>query len=73
MASWRKVYPQVAVERRLVPSRIRPALIDTSRQAQLIVAAARGRGGFTGLLLGSVSQALLHHAHWPVAVVRGKE
>jgi nucleotide-binding universal stress UspA family protein len=66
-------YPQVAVERRLVRSRIRPALIDASREAQLVVVGARGRGGFTGLLLGSVSQALLHHADCPVAVVRGKD
>ncbi|MGW3255187.1 universal stress protein [Streptomyces fungicidicus] len=73
VASWQKVHPQVMVERRLVRSRIRPALIDASRGAQLVVTGARGRGGFTGLLLGSVSQALLHHADCPVTVVRGKE
>ncbi|MCX4859059.1 universal stress protein [Streptomyces canus] len=73
VASWQSVFPQVVVERRLVRSRIRPALIDASREAQLVVVGARGRGGFTGLLLGSVSQALLHHAHCPVTVVHGKE
>ncbi len=73
VASPQETYSQVAVERRLVRSRIRPALIDAGRDAQLVVTGARGRGGFTGLLLGSVSQALLHHAHCPVAVVRGKE
>ncbi|MEV0924562.1 universal stress protein [Streptomyces spongiicola] len=73
VASWQKARPRVVVERRLVRSRIRPALIDASRGAQLVVTGARGRGGFTGLLLGSVSQALLHHAHCPVAIVRGKE
>lgn len=73
LSPWQARYPQVAVERRLVRSRIRPALIEASHDAQLVVAGARGRGGFTGLLLGSVSQALLHHAHCSVAVVRGKE
>ncbi|OIK26290.1 universal stress protein [Streptomyces malaysiense] len=73
LSPWQTRYPQVAVERRLVRSRIRTALIDASHDAQLVVAGARGRGGFTGLLLGSVSQALLHHAHCPVAVVRGEE
>ncbi|SFG74553.1 universal stress protein [Streptomyces mirabilis] len=73
VASRQKVFPQVAVERRLVRSRIRPALIDGSQEAQLVVVGARGRGGFSGLVLGSVSQALLHHAHCPVTVVRGKE
>ncbi|QLI99896.1 universal stress protein [Streptomyces sp. NEAU-sy36] len=73
LSPWRTRYPRVAVERRLVRSRIRPALIEASRDAQLVVAGARGRGGFSGLLLGSVSQALLQHAHCPVAVVRGGE
>ncbi|WP_431992775.1 universal stress protein [Streptomyces albogriseolus] len=73
VAPWQEAYPQVTVERRLVRSRIRNALIDASKEAGLVVAGARGRGGFTGLLLGSVSQALLHHAHCPVTVVRGKE
>ncbi|WP_427164728.1 universal stress protein [Streptomyces sp. C1-1] len=73
VAHRRENRPTIDVERRLVRSRIRPALIDASRGAQLMVVGARGRGGFTGLLLGSVGQALLHHAHCPVTVVRGKE
>ncbi|MGV9406837.1 universal stress protein [Streptomyces sp. NPDC003667] len=68
---WQERHPDVSVERRVEFSRVRPALIEATGEAQLVVAGARGRGGFTGLLLGSVSQALLHHAHCPVAVVRG--
>ncbi|MER7897647.1 universal stress protein [Streptomyces sp. NPDC096046] len=73
VSAWQGKFPQVTVERRLVRSRVRQALIDAGRGAQLVVVGARGRGGFTGLLLGSVSQALLHHAHCPVTVVRGEE
>lgn len=73
VAPWREVRPEVAVELRLERARVRHALLDASREAQLVVAGARGHGGFTGMLLGSVSQALLYHADCPVAVVRGTE
>lgn len=66
-------YPDVRVHRELVRGRIRHTLIEASAGAGLVVVGARGRGGFTGLLLGSVSQALLHHARCPVAVVRTGE
>ncbi|MEU3148162.1 MULTISPECIES: universal stress protein [unclassified Streptomyces] len=64
-------YPGVTVEHKVVRGGAREALIEASRDAGLLVLGARGRGGFAGLLLGSVSQALLQHAHCPVAVVRG--
>ncbi|MFJ7181435.1 universal stress protein [Streptomyces massasporeus] len=70
LAGCQERYPGVVVEHRVVHGRTRETLIEASRSAQLVVVGARGRGGFTGLLLGSVSQALLHHAHCPVAVVR---
>jgi len=69
----REKYPDVAVHFRLVRGRVRHSLIEATTQAGLVVLGARGHGGFAGLLLGSVSQALLHHADCPVAVVRWAE
>ena len=47
-----------------------PTLIDAGRNAQLVVVGSRGRGGLRGMLLGSVSQQLIHHSEVPVAIVR---
>ncbi len=63
-------HPEVEVETRLMTGQPARALLALGESADLVVLGSRGRGGFTGLLLGSVSQGVLHHARVPVAVVR---
>ncbi|MFE7607041.1 universal stress protein [Streptomyces celluloflavus] len=47
------------------------ALLEAARDASLLVVGSRGHGGFTGVLLGSVSQHCTQHAPCPVVIVRG--
>ena len=48
-------------------------LLEMSQTAELLVFGTRGRGGFTGMLLGSTSDGVLHHAKGPVMVVPDRE
>lgn len=65
----RRTRPAVEVERAVRSGDARRVLVRESKDASLVVVGSRGRGGFDGLLLGSVSHAALHHAACPVAVV----
>ncbi len=70
VAAWQDKFPSVTVTTEAVVDTPAMALVRTSRHAQLAVVGSRGLGGFGGMLLGSVSQQVLHHGHCPVAVVR---
>jgi nucleotide-binding universal stress UspA family protein len=73
LAPWRDKYSQVPVEQTVVPGSPGDVLSRLSRDARLVVVGARGRGGFTGLLLGSTSQQLIHRAACPVLIVRTRQ
>ncbi|MGS2616805.1 universal stress protein [Micromonospora sp. LZ34] len=70
VAGWSERYPEVPVRQRLVGGSPARVLVEESRTAQLVVVGAHGRGALGGLLLGSVSHAVLHHSHAPLAIVR---
>jgi nucleotide-binding universal stress UspA family protein len=69
IARWEKEHPEVTIVWQVTPGQPRAALLDAAAEAQLLVVGGRGWGGITGMLLGSVSQAMLHHAPCPVGVV----
>jgi nucleotide-binding universal stress UspA family protein len=73
LAGWQEKYPDVDVRRVVTPGRPVEKLLDYAAGAQLIVVGSRGNGGFSGMLLGSTSQALIRHATCPLMVVRPVE
>jgi nucleotide-binding universal stress UspA family protein len=70
LAGWSERYPDVEVTTKVLHGRPAPMLIEASARASLTVVGSHGRGAFLGMLLGSTSQSLLHHARGSVVVLR---
>lgn len=66
-------FPDLHIEAEVVDGTAVDVLVEETRHAQLTVLGTRGRGGFAGMLLGSTSQGVLHHAEGPLMVVPEEE
>jgi nucleotide-binding universal stress UspA family protein len=69
IACLEKQHPELTILRQVTFGQPRTALLAAAAEAQLIVVGNRGRGGISGMLLGSVAQAIVNHARCPVGVV----
>lgn len=70
LAGWQEQYPDVQVRRTVVQAQPARRIVEQSREVQLVVVGSRGRGGFAGMLVGSVGETVAQMATVPVIVAR---
>ncbi|WP_327086589.1 universal stress protein [Nonomuraea sp. NBC_01738] len=73
LADWRTRFPEVEAVVEHVQGHPADTLRSASKDAALLVVGTRGLGQISGMLLGSISHAMLHHADCPVAVIRQRK
>jgi nucleotide-binding universal stress UspA family protein len=66
-------FPALQIRTELLEGTPVEVLTETTKTSELLVLGTRGRGGFAGMLLGSTTDGVLHHAKGPVMVVPDKE
>ena len=59
----------VTIEKKVMAGGASQVLVEQAKGATLLVVGSRGRGGFSGLMLGSVSQQVAHHAPCPIVII----
>lgn len=76
LAGWPEKYPDVTLQTAVLHGRSAAALVEHGQRLSgtggpsMVVVGSRGRGGLTGMLLGSTGHALIAHSPWPVVIVR---
>ena len=70
LSGWSAQYPDVTVRKVVVCDRPAQRLLEKADDAQLVVVGSHGRGGVPGMLLGSVSTAIVNSARVPVIIAR---
>ncbi len=69
VASVKKGHPNLKLVSSLLQGPTAQTIMDRAKEADMVVVGSRGRGGFSGLLLGSVGQQLVHHCPAPVVII----